>query len=209
MFIDVSKNDLIINASSSKLKPDQINQLKYWGFVKGWKDDIYILNSQSFDSLLLKLLRYFETERIPYGLSQSCQKHVSEQNQKIKDFEAIRILGEEYKEGKFDSVKFSEFVSFVDENIPRKLKKHQLKAAFHLYLIQNGANFSVPGSGKTTAILSVYEKLKSEGKVNLLFVVGPPACFGPWRTEFEETFGRPPDWRILAGGDPATRKSEY
>ena len=51
--------------------------------------------------------------------------------------------------------------------------------------------------------------MKSEGKVNLLFVVGPPACFGPWRTEFEETFGHPPDWRILAGGDQATRKSEY
>ncbi len=51
--------------------------------------------------------------------------------------------------------------------------------------------------------------MKSEGKVNLLFVVGPPACFGPWRTEFEETFGHPPDWRVLAGGDQVARKSEY
>jgi len=75
--------------------------------------------------------------------------------------------------------------------------------------VRNGANFSVPGSGKTTAILSVYEKLKSEGKVNLLFVVGPPACFGPWRTEFNLTFGRKPNWIILAGGNRAQRKSEY
>ena len=25
------------------------------------------------------------------------------------------------------------------------------------------------------------EKLKLEGKVNKIFVVGPAACFGPWR----------------------------
>jgi len=209
MLINVSKSNLIINESSIKLKPDQVNQLKYWGFVKGSKSNVYVLNSQNFDTLLLKLLRYFNAEGISYYLSQSCQKHVSELNQKIQDFEEIRTLGKEYKNGNFDSVKFNEFAYFINNNIPRKLKEHQLKAAFHLYLVGNGANFSVPGSGKTTAILSVYEKLKSEGKVNLLFVVGPPACFGPWRTEFEETFGRPPDWKILAGGDQNTRKSEY
>jgi len=209
MLIDISQNSLLVSEGLPKLRSDQVNQLKYWGFVKERSNGVYVLNSEDFDALLLKLLRYFDAEGISYVLSKSCQKHVSKLNQKIEDFERIKILGEKYKEGKYDGVKFSEFVSFVDENIPRKLKEHQLKAAFHLYLIQNGANFSVPGSGKTTAILSVYEKLRSEGKVNLLFVVGPPACFGPWRTEFEETFGRPPDWRILAGGDQTNRKSEY
>jgi len=209
MLIDVSKSNIIINESSIKLKPDQVNQLKFWGFVKGSKSNVYVLNSQSFDTLLLKLLRYFNAEGIFYHLSQSCQKHVSELNQKIQNFEEIRNLGKEYKNGNFDSNQFNEFALFVNNNISRKLKEHQLKAAFHLYLVGNGANFSVPGSGKTTAILSVYEKLKSEGKVNLLFIVGPPACFGPWRTEFKETFGRPPDWRILAGGNPDERKGEY
>jgi SNF2 family DNA or RNA helicase len=155
------------------------------------------------------LLKYFDDEGISYGLSQSCQKYVSELNLKIQDFEKIRSLGKQYKNGTFNSNQFNEFVLFVNDNITRKLKEHQLKAAFHLYLVGNGANFSVPGSGKTTVILSVYEKLKSEGKVNLLFIVGPPACFGPWRKEFEETFGRPSDWRILAGGDQNARKSEY
>jgi SNF2 family DNA or RNA helicase len=209
MLIHVSKSNLIISESSSKLKSDQVNQLKYWGFVRGPKDDVYTVNAQNFGSLLLKLLRYFDTEGISYCLSQSCQKYLLELNQRIKNFEEIKLLGKEYKEGRFDKVEFNEFSRFINDNVSRKLKEHQLKAAFHLYLVRNGANFSVPGSGKTTAILSVYEKLKCEGKVNLLFVVGPPACFGPWRTEFEETFGRPPDWRVLAGGDQAARKSEY
>ena len=98
----------------------------------------------------------------------------------------------------------------MNSHLPtRKLKPHQLKAAFHLYLIHNGANFSVPGSGKTSVVLSVYEKLKEEGKANVLFVVGPPACFGPWKNEFVETLGRKPKQKVLAGGDKGSRKSEY
>ncbi len=42
-----------------------------------------------------------------------------------------------------------------------------------------------------------------------MFVIGPTACFSPWRYEFEETLGRCPDYRILAGGDASTRKLEY
>ncbi len=209
MQIDVSNNTIKINESSAKLKPYQISQIKYWGFVRGSKDGTYKLSLDNHESLLLKLIQYFDKEELSYFLSPSCRKYVSEQNQRAKNFKGIKLLGKEYKEGKFDKGKFNNFSEFINENVSRKLKDHQLKAAFHLYLVRNGANFSVPGSGKTTAILSVYEKLKSEGKVNLLFVVGPPACFGPWRTEFNLTFGRKPNWIILAGGNRAQRKSEY
>ena len=118
-------------------------------------------------------------------------------------------MGEEFKEGVFKKDGFEKFSSFISKNISRKLKDHQLKAAFHLYLMGNGANFSVPGSGKTTVVLSVFEKLRLERKVNMLFVVGPPSCFGPWRKEFYSTFGREPYYKILAGGEPIYRRSEY
>ena len=209
MLIDISNKTILINESSARLKSYQISQIKHWGFVKSSKDDTYRLYLDSLESLLAKLIQYFDNEGLSYSLSSACQKYVSKINLKIENIEKIKNLGKEYKDGNFDDAQFNEFALFVNNNIPRKLKEHQLKAAFHLYLVGNGANFSVPGSGKTTAILSVYGKLKSEDKVNLLFVVGPPACFGPWRTEFEETFGHPPDWKILAGGDQNTRKSEY
>lgn len=183
--------------------------MNFWGFAKGPEKNSYILSSEKIDSIFLKLLRYFDSEKISYSLTPSCQSYLSKLKEGIGEFEKIKHIGQLYKEGKFDISKFDEFKSFIRETIHRQLKDHQLKAAFHLYLVRNGANFSVPGSGKTTAILSVYEKLKSEGKVNLLFVVGPPACFGPWRTEFNLTFGRKPNWIILAGGNRAQRKSEY
>jgi len=209
MLIDVSNNNIVIDGALSELKPNQISQIYYFGFTKTFEADKFELSTSQVDSILKKLLNYFNEVKISYSLSPSCQKHVSEINLGIENFERIKALGKEYKDGNFDSVQFNKFALFVRDNISRKLKEHQLKAAYHLYIVRNGANFSVPGSGKTTAILSVYEKLKSEGKVNLLFVVGPPACFGPWRTEFKETFGRPPDWRILAGGNTDERKCEY
>ena len=97
----------------------------------------------------------------------------------------------------------------MESEISRKLKEHQLKAAFHLLSVQNGANFSVPGSGKTTVVLTVFQWLKKIGVVDSLFVVGPPACFGPWITEYKETIGEIPSYEIFAGGDIENRKANY
>jgi SNF2 family DNA or RNA helicase len=209
MLIDIGSNQITIDTPSSELKSHNINQIKYWGFVREPHQNLYRLCSTDLERLLPKLLRYLDKEKIYYSITLAGQKYLSTMKEKQEDFERIRCLGREYKDGKFDIDQFNKFAEFVDKNIRRKLRPHQTKAAYHLYLLGNGANFSVPGSGKTTVILSVYEKLKSEGKVNLLFIVGPPSCFGPWRTEFEETFGRQPKWRILADGDQTTRKSEY
>ena len=62
---------------------------------------------------------------------------------------------------------------------------------------------------KPLLVLTVFEKLRLEGKVNCLFVVGPPSSFGPWRNEFRETLGREPDSYIFAGDLKINREIEY
>lgn len=209
MLIDIKDSTIILNDSLTNLKPHQISQLKFWGFSKDTNDSSYKLLSDNLDNSLSKLLKYLDREIITYTLSSSCDQYYAALNQKKRTFENIKKLGADYKEGRFDAHKFNEFVSFITKNIPRQLKKHQLKAAYHLYMVRNGANFSVPGSGKTTTVLATYKKLKVENEVNLLFVVGPPACFDPWKTEFQQTYGYRPSYKILAGGDLIQRKSEY
>ncbi len=209
MLIDLSNSTLIIDLSSSSIKPYQFSQIHFWGFTKDRESSLYKLSSENTCSLLPRIISYFDTEHIPYTLSSSCQDYLAELNRLADRYERAKNLGEEFKEGVLNSAEFQEFSSFVNNNLVRTLKDHQLKAAFHLYLVENGANFSVPGSGKSTVVLSVFEKLRHEAKVNLLFVVGPAACFGPWKAEFEHTFGRKPDWRILAGGEQGKRRSEY
>ena len=207
MIIDYNDNG--IQLRQSLLKSNQVSQLKFWGFKNNEPDSLEFSGNEP-EKLLLKTIAYFKKEKIPFNLSKSCESKVNSLIERTEEFQSIKKIGQEFKNGKYNKKQFKEFEAFFKSHLPtRELKTHQLKAAFHLYLIHNGANFSVPGSGKTSVVLSVYEKLKYEGKVNVLFVIGPPACFGPWKNEFEETLGRKPKQKVLAGGDKGSRKSEY
>ena len=72
----------------------------------------------------------------------------------------------------------------------------------------HSANFSVPGSGKTTVTLAAYAILKSRGEIERLVVIGPRACFMPWEEEFEACLGRPPV-SVRISGSRDRRKSLY
>jgi len=190
------------------LKSNQTSQLKFWGF-KSDGDNTLEFNGVNAEKILIKVINYFKKEKVTYTTTRKCIEVIDIIGRRTTNFQNIKELGANFKSGKFNKSSFNKFSKFLESHLPRKLKKHQLKSAYHLYLIQNGANFSVPGSGKTSVVLSVYEKLKDEGMVNVLFVVGPPACFGPWRNEFTETIGKKPNYKILAGGDKNIRKGEY
>ncbi|MBM3417888.1 MAG: DEAD/DEAH box helicase [Bacteroidetes bacterium] len=207
MIIDFNENIFTINDAS--FNSQQISQLKFWGFKSVGKN-AFIFSGNATEKMLIKSITYFQKEKLKFTLSKKGESRVKSIAEQIAEFQSTKKLGENFKNGVYSKKKFKEFEQFFKTHLPkRKLKPHQLKAAFHLYLIQNGANFSVPGSGKTSVVLSVYEKLRYEGKVNVLFVVGPPACFGPWKNEFIETIGRKPKQKVLAGGDKGSRKSEY
>jgi len=209
VIIDLHTNQLILNFNSSELKSFQALQINHWGFVRTPQENTYVLDADSADSILLKVVDFLKEETIPHTITEECRKRLKFLQSNISEFTHLKETANKYKEGRLDAAKFREFAKYVDARITRKLKTHQLKAAFHLHLVGNGANFSVPGSGKTTVVLTNYEWLKTQGKVNLLFVVGPSACFSPWRTEFKLTLNRTPTYKILAGGDYITRRGEY
>ncbi len=61
----------------------------------------------------------------------------------------------------------------------RRLRKFQLRDVQRLISLSNGANFSVPGAGKTTVTLAVHLLTKKENQH--LFVVAPKAAFPAWK----------------------------
>lgn len=211
--LDLQKDALIIIDSSLKLRPSQKSQLIFWGFIKSSDNKSYRLllqkNSEKGESLILKIIDFFNKEKVQLIESPTVKTLISDAKDLLLKIEKIRDSGKAFKNGDIDEAAFKDFIKFIQDRIPRKLKSHQFKAAYHQYLVKNSANFSVPGSGKTSVVLSIYELLKSENKVNILFVIGPAACFGPWRTEFEKTLDREPDFRVLAGGEKISRKSVY
>ncbi|MCG8319743.1 MAG: DEAD/DEAH box helicase [Cytophagales bacterium] len=208
MILDISDDKLYIKELSANLKPRHRSQLNDWGFKKKGDDEGLYLDDEV-ESTFPKVIRYFEKVKLDFDLSETSQELLEKLTETGGRFQELREKGRKLKDGQFDQTDFAEHLAFLESNVPRRLKGHQLKASYHLWLTENGANFSVPGAGKTTVILSVYERLRMEGKVNALFVVGPPACFGPWKHEFETVLGREVNYKILAGGDRGQRKGEY
>jgi len=202
----VVENNIISLFNIEDLKKYQISQLEFYGFSKN--QNFIEKQSESVESELLKIIDYLEEEDIVFDLSKTTDEIVKKSKINKKELDKAFSLAKRIKEEAVLDVNFEHFKNFTN-TLPRKLKSHQLKSAYHFYTLKNGANFSVPGSGKTTTLLSVYEKLRLEGKCNLLFVVGPPSSFQPWKNEFYETLGRKPKSVILSGGNKSFRKSEY
>lgn len=99
--------------------------------------------------------------------------------------------------------------SFIAPNFKdRDLLTHQVGPAAHLHALRAAANFSVPGSGKTTVVYAAYDRLKAEGVVEKLLVAAPRSAFRPWEDEFIECFGRPPAVARISG-NPADRQTIY
>ncbi|WP_171168341.1 DEAD/DEAH box helicase [Streptomyces sp. I05A-00742] len=71
-----------------------------------------------------------------------------------------------------------------------------------LLSLQHGANFSVPGAGKTRVALAVYATQKAEGRVRRLLVVSPKSAYESWQYEAEACFNRGLRTHILDGTAP-------
>ena len=71
----------------------------------------------------------------------------------------------------------------------RTLTKEQEENILCLLDMDNGANFSVPGAGKTLTALSVWKILHSRGKIGKVLVVCPRPAFESWKSELEDSFG--------------------
>lgn len=84
----------------------------------------------------------------------------------------------------------------------RPLTDEQRANLGRLLAITHGANFSVPGAGKTATLLATYEALRGRHAVNRLLVVAPKNAFVSWDDEIIECYadGEAPLLRRATGG---------
>ena len=109
---------------------------------------------------------------------------------------------------------FETFTATIAEKCPgRTLYSRQLLSAYHLAFSQNGCNFSVPGSGKTTIVLAAYAFLNTlmaeHRHVNHLLIIGPLSSFRAWEDEYKALFGREPRARRISGIVPPRDRHAY
>lgn len=63
------------------------------------------------------------------------------------------------------------------------LTEFQRRDIAKLLSLRHGANFSVPGAGKTRVGLAVFQALRRQGQVERLLIVGPKSSYDAWRFE--------------------------
>jgi hypothetical protein len=81
----------------------------------------------------------------------------------------------------------------------RDLRPFQLRDVGRLLSLPNGANFSVPGAGKTAVTYAVYEAERRAERVTKMLVVAPLSAFSAWQEEAEACFDDPPVVRRFDG----------
>lgn len=83
----------------------------------------------------------------------------------------------------------------------RELTPHQVRDLSRLLKLRHGANFSVPGAGKTATVLAIYEFLRTQQLADRLLVVAPKNAFLAWEDEVRLCFPTgAPVIRRLGGG---------
>lgn len=73
----------------------------------------------------------------------------------------------------------------------RELRTFQLRDLGRILALSHGANFSVPGAGKTTVAYAAYEAERAAGRVERLLVVAPLSAFDAWTVEVRECLDPP------------------
>lgn len=82
----------------------------------------------------------------------------------------------------------------------RTLKSFQERDLAKLLALDHGANFSVPGAGKTTVELAVYQAERDADRVQQLLVVAPLSAFDAWIVDSVECLTPAPILHRFDGG---------
>lgn len=82
-------------------------------------------------------------------------------------------------------------IDLEGENWKASLTSFQRDDIAKLLSLRHGANFSVPGAGKTRVALAVFNALREQGEVERLLIVGPKSSYDAWVTENLECFEKP------------------
>lgn len=75
--------------------------------------------------------------------------------------------------------------------LARPLRPFQQRDINQLAAMRHGANFSVPGAGKTSVTYALHALEREAGRVDKMLVVGPLSAFSAWEEESGATLAEP------------------
>jgi SNF2 family DNA or RNA helicase len=156
----------------------------------------FFTEKNKFQDSIREIVNYLNEEEMEFATDDKVAKLISN----------IQAQEAEFSEVKENLTAKTKIIVEKSASFQRELKSYQVKGLEHFLKIKHGANFSVPGSGKTTMVYAYYDELKRQGVVEKIFVVGPFSSFSPWEEESEKCFSLRLNSARLVGGK---RQSYY
>lgn len=119
----------------------------------------------------------------------------------LDDSEAVErsLAGDELATA--DAVQGFDIAGLLGADWIANLTSFQLRDIIRLLSLRHGANFSVPGAGKTRVALAIYAAMRQRGEVKRLLIVGPKSAYEAWEFESSECFRTPLRTAIVGGAD--------
>ncbi|MFI9030542.1 DEAD/DEAH box helicase [Streptomyces sp. NPDC053560] len=101
-----------------------------------------------------------------------------------------------------DTVELESVPTLLGDDWTGPLTPFQLRDVARLLSVGHGANFSVPGAGKTRVSLAVFSALRERGAVDRMLVVSPKSAYEAWEGEAEQCFSTQLDVQVLGKSAP-------
>ena len=149
-------------------------------------------SKKNLHQILVSTKTLFQEKGLTVTFDQESENILSRIVKDSLNFDKAKETGANIKESK-------EIDLELPDSFQRTLYDYQKQSVKHLFEVGNAANFSVPGSGKTTLSYAAYSILKNKDVVDKILVVSPRAAFVPWEEEFLGCFGHEPEKVRLDG----------
>ncbi len=199
------------NTTGSTLLNSPINSIFIRSTLSGFQDTEsknWTIESSDIKETLTLIINHFEKYNINYKLDENSKNLIKEIEDSRNDFEIIKKKGKEVKLNSVDE-EIANLRKLLKNEFKRELTNKQFHSLSHLIAVKNGANFSVPGSGKTSIVIAYFHILRLSHIVEKLLVIGPASCFVPWESEYNECLGVSDCFIRLAGVSKRERKELY
>jgi hypothetical protein len=138
----------------------------------------------------IREVRTFFGEQISFGPNLTAQLRTLANDRKVRE-SSVATAAAISIAGLADKLRQNGFL--------RDLKPFQLENLAKLLSLPHGADFSVPGAGKTTVALANYALQRGEGNVERLLVIGPIAAFEAWKVDSVACLAEAPRIAVHAG----------
>lgn len=189
------ENDILVLVSSmiSNLKRNRVYKLQLKRYVSRDKTEENKLFFRKeigyikYKKIIEIIEKYSSKNNIDFHVSKEVEEYIQKReiyiNERSRVGLGIKSQTEEILE------KYNSYRAVIDSQMVRKLREKQAWDSFFMFAMRKSANFSVPGSGKTSSVYGVFSFLSYKGLVDKIVMIGPRSSFVSWKDEFYNCFG--------------------